>query len=190
MLDQPFYRKLSIKPILERLNSPDLDPEIRIKATTQMGVSGPETLLVGLRKTLRFDMKEEAVLDGRKVWKFHGIWKNRQGLIVRVAGRSIRWARCRRTFRWTPRLYLGVEDGWPYQLILEGRASSRPVQTLAGRARTGRPIGSKASSEKIPRSTITMTYSNVKLNAQHPPRRIRVSAAGKRQRCRRHRIAR
>ena len=41
VLDQPFYRKLSIKPILERLNSPDLDPEIRSKATTQMGVAGP-----------------------------------------------------------------------------------------------------------------------------------------------------
>ena len=42
------YRKLSIKPILERLNSPELDPKIRDQAMTQMGFAGPETLLVGL----------------------------------------------------------------------------------------------------------------------------------------------
>ena len=67
ILDKQYYRKLSIKPILERLNSPDLDPRIKTLAITQMGLAGPELLLVGLRKTIKFDLKEEAELDGRKV---------------------------------------------------------------------------------------------------------------------------
>ncbi len=164
VLDQPYYRKLTIKPILERLNSPDLDPEIRSKATTQMGISGPETLLVGLRRNLRFDIKEDAVLGGRKVVKFHGEWKSRQGLVfdgrpVNPVGPLPPYIPMDAT------LYLGEEDGWPYQLILEGRAAS----TLFDPRRVGpdgRPIGSKASIEKIPRSKIVLTYSDVKLNTR------------------------
>jgi outer membrane lipoprotein-sorting protein len=163
VLDQSYYRKLLIKPILERLNSPDLDPEIRTKATTQMGVAGPETLLVGLRKTLLFNQKEAATLDGRKVWMFHGTWKSRQGL----------------TFNSQPvnptgllppyipmdvLLYLGMEDGWPYKLVLTGREAS-DLADVRRKGPDGKIVGSKASREKIPRTKITMTYSNVKFNA-------------------------
>ena len=80
VLDQAFYRRWTIKPMLERLNSPDLDRESRTMAMSQLGLAGPETLLIGLRKNIRFDMKEATVLDGRKVWKIHGTWKSRQGL--------------------------------------------------------------------------------------------------------------
>jgi outer membrane lipoprotein-sorting protein len=162
VLNQPFYRKLSIKPILERLNSPDLDPEIRTKATTQMGVAGPETLLIGLRKTLRFDLKEAAVLDGRKVWKFHGTWKNRQGLVfdnrpVNQIGPLPAFIPMDAT------LYLGTDDGWPYQLILEGRAAA-DLYDARRVGPDGRPIGAKSSKEKVPRSKIILIYSDVKLN--------------------------
>jgi outer membrane lipoprotein-sorting protein len=163
VLDQSYYRKLSIKPVLERLNSPDLDPEIRIKATTQMGVAGPETLLVGLRKTLHFDQKEEATLDGRKVWRFHGTWKSRQGLAfnsqpVNPIGPLPPYIPMDAT------LYLGKDDGWPYKLILQGRETSDMADTRK-KGPDGKIIGSKASREKVPRTKITMTYSNVKLNA-------------------------
>ena len=78
----PVYRKLSIKPILERLNSPDLDPKMRDQAITQMGLAGPETLLVGLtQERMKFDLKEEGELDGKKVWKLRGTWRTRQGLV-------------------------------------------------------------------------------------------------------------
>jgi outer membrane lipoprotein-sorting protein len=162
VLDQPYYRKLKIKPILERLNSPDLDPDIRSKAMTQMGVAGPETLLIGLRRNLRFDIKEEAVLDGRKVWKFHGTWKTRQGLMfdsrqVNLTGVLPPYIPMDAT------LYLGVEDGWPYKLILEGRAASSMYDPRRI-GPDGRPVGSKSSIEKIPRSKITLVYLDVKLN--------------------------
>jgi outer membrane lipoprotein-sorting protein len=163
VLDQSFYRKLLIKPILERLNSPDLDPEIRAKATTQMGVAGPETLLVGLRKTLRFDQREEAVVDGKKFWKFHGTWKSRQGLAfnsqpVNPIGPLPPYIPMDAT------LYLGMADSWPYQLNLLGREASDLLDTRKT-GPDGKIVGSKASRQKIPRTRISMTYSNVKLNA-------------------------
>jgi outer membrane lipoprotein-sorting protein len=163
VLDQSFYRRLSIKPILERLNSPDLDPELRTRATTQMGVAGPETLMVGLRKTLRFDQREEAVLDGKKVWKYHGTWKNRQGLTfnaqpVNPLGPLPPYIPMDAT------LFLGMDDGWPYKLSLLGREAS-DLADIRKKGPDGKIVGSKSSREKIPRTTITMTYSNVKLNA-------------------------
>jgi outer membrane lipoprotein-sorting protein len=162
VLDQSFYRKMSIKPILERLNSPDLDPEIRAKAMTQMGLAGPETLLVSLRKIIRFDSMTETVFEGRKVWKIHGLWKNRQGLMfesraVNPVGVLPPYIPMDAT------LYLGIDDGWPYQLILEGREDT-VLKDSRQRGPDGKIIGSKASIEKIPRTKITITYSNVKLN--------------------------
>jgi outer membrane lipoprotein-sorting protein len=162
VLDQPFYRKLSIKPILERLNSPELDPEIRTKATTQMGVAGPESLLISLRKNLRFDLKAATVLDGRKVWKFHGTWRSRQGLVF--DGRPVNAMGVLPPYiPMDATLYLGIDDGWPYQLILEGRAASTMFDTRP-KGVDGRPIGRKGAIEKVPRSKIVLTYSDVKLN--------------------------
>jgi outer membrane lipoprotein-sorting protein len=163
VLDQAYYRRWTIKPILERLNSPDLDPESRLRAMTQLGIAGPETLLVGLRKSLRFDIKEATVLSGRKVYRLHGTWKNRQGLQFNsspVAPMGV----LPPYIPMDGNLYLGIDDSWPYHLTLDGRAASALFETRR-MGPDGRPIGSKASMEKIPRSKITLTYSDVKLNA-------------------------
>jgi len=81
VLDSQNYRKLSIKPILERLNSPELNEKIKDQALTSMGLAGPETLLVGLRKTLKFTQIEEEEVDGKKLWRLRGTWRTRQGLV-------------------------------------------------------------------------------------------------------------
>jgi outer membrane lipoprotein-sorting protein len=163
VLDQPFYRRWTIKPILERLNSPDLDSESRTRAMTSLGIAGPEALLIGLRKSIRFDIQEATVLNGRKVVKFHGLWKSRQGLNfnsspVNAMGVLPPYIPMDAT------LYLGLDDSWPYHLILEGRATSNLLDTRRV-GPDGRPVGSRASIEKIPRSKIILTYSDVKLNA-------------------------
>jgi outer membrane lipoprotein-sorting protein len=163
VLDSPFYRKRSIKPILERLNSPDLDADLRSKAVTQMGLAGPETLLVGLRKTIKFDLKEETVLDGRKVWKLHGTWKNRQGLVGPDSRPVSQLGALPPYIPMDANLYLGKDDSWPYKLVLEGRA----LTTIYDGRRIGpdgRPIGAKSSIERVPPSKITLSYNDVKLN--------------------------
>jgi outer membrane lipoprotein-sorting protein len=163
ILENKSYRKRSVKPILERLNSPELDPELRNRAVTQMGLAGPETLLAGLRKSIRFDLKVETVLGDRKVWKLHGAWKNRQGLIgldsrpVSPTGVLPPYIPMDAT------LYLGKEDSWPYKVLLEGRPLTA-VYDLRRTGPDGRPIGAKRSIEKVPRSIVTLSYSDVKLN--------------------------
>jgi hypothetical protein len=162
VLDQPLYRRWTIKGIIERLASPDIDAEFRNLVRSQVGMAGPETLLIGLRKSIRFDIKEAAVLDGRKVWKIHGTWRNRQGLLfdsrpVNPIGALPPY------IPMDANLYLGVDDLWPYYLTLEGRESSDLFETRR-MGPDGRPIGSKASREKIPRSKIVLRYFEVKLN--------------------------
>jgi len=167
VLDRQYYRKMSIKPVLERINSPDLDPTLKNVAMTQMGLSGPETLLLGLRKCIKFDQMEETVLDGRKVWKFHGIWKNRQGLFgpdarpVNLGGMLPPYIPMDVT------LFLGKDDSWPYKLILAGRTPTALFETRRI-GPDGRPVGAKSSIEKIPRTLITLVYSNVKLDGTIP----------------------
>src|SRR5271157_5593961 len=81
ILESQNYRKLSIKPIFERLNSPDIDANTRDQILNQMGFAGPDALLVGLRKSVRFDQKEEDTLDGKAMWVLRGTWRNRNGLV-------------------------------------------------------------------------------------------------------------
>ena len=166
LFDSQFYHKLSIKPVLERLNAAEFDPKMRDQFITQMGFSGPETLLVGLRRTLKFEQKEEeGVLDGRKVWILRGTWKNRQGLMLPNSQAAPATGILPPYVPMDGTLYLGKDDGWPYKLVLVGRKPTGIIDTR----RTGidgRVIGSQRSIEKIEPSRIELTYSNVKLNAQ------------------------
>ena len=165
LFDSQFYHKLSIKPVLERLNSADLDAKLREQIITQMGFAGPETLLVGLRRTLKFEQKEEeGELDGRKVWILRGTWKNRQGLMLPNSQAAPATGILPPYVPMDGTLYLGKDDGWPYKLVLVGRKPTGIIDTR----RTGidgRVIGSQRSIEKIEPTRIELTYSNVKLNA-------------------------
>jgi outer membrane lipoprotein-sorting protein len=168
VFDNRLYRKLSIKPILERLNAPEMNAKSRDQALIQIGLAGPETLLLGLRRTLKFDLKEEGELDGIKVWKFRGTWRSRQGL-VGADGRPVAPGGFLPPYiPMDATLYLGKQDGWPYKLVLVGRRPSVLFETRRI-GPDGRPIGAKASIEKITPSEITLTYKDVKLNAKLLP---------------------
>jgi outer membrane lipoprotein-sorting protein len=163
ILESQNYRKLSIKPILQRLESPELEAGLKDKALTQMGLAGPDVLLVGLRRSIKFDQKEEDVVDGKKVWKLRGTWRTRQGL-VGPDGRQVNGVGFLPPYiPMDATLYIGKEDGWPYKMILVGRKPSAVFETRR-LGPDGRPIGAKSSIEKINPSEIRLTYTNVKLN--------------------------
>ena len=164
VLTSPFYRKMSIKPVLERLRSPELDPTLRQRAITQMGMSGPETVLLGLRKSMKFNLKEEGELDGKKMWKFRGTWRSRQGL-VGLDGRPVAAGGFLPLYiPMDATLYLGKEDGWPYQLVLVGRKPSILETRRTGP--DGRPISVKGVIDKATPSEIKLVYKDVKLNTK------------------------
>jgi outer membrane lipoprotein-sorting protein len=163
--DSQIYRKFSIKPIcapiLERLNSPDLDPKIKEQARTRMGLAGPETLLASLRRAMRFEHKEEGALDGKRVWILRGSSRNRQGpdsrpvLLNELLPPYIPSEAS---------LYLGEDDGWPYKLVLMGRPASDPLATHKA-GPDGRRMGSLSTLEKPDPTRLTLEYTDVKLNA-------------------------
>jgi outer membrane lipoprotein-sorting protein len=165
VLDSEFYRKLSIKPVLERLESKELDPAIKEKAVSQMGFSGPETLLVSLRKIIRFDQKEEGKLDGKNVWILRGKWKSRQGLVapnsqpVQANGPLPYYVPSDAS------LFLGKDDSWPYKLLLAGRVPSDVLDTRR-KGPDGRPIGALRSIERPAPTRIELVYSDVKFNVR------------------------
>jgi len=163
VLEQQLYRKLSIKPILERLASPDMAPRIREQAQAQLGFAGPEALLEGLRKVIRFDQKDSGELDGRKVFILRGTWSNRQGLVlpnnqpVPPTGALPFYVPSDAT------LYLGADDYWPYKLVLVGRQQTDLIDTRL-RGADNRVSGSKRLMERPTPSRIELSYLNVRLN--------------------------
>ncbi len=164
ILDSPqAYRKFGIKSIMERLNSPELDPKIKDQAMNELGLAGPEILLIGLRRDFRFEEKEEAALDGKPVWVLHGSWKSRQGLVA-PDGRAVKQAGLLPPYIPSDALlYIGKENGWPYKLSLSGRQPTALLDTRR-KGPDGRYIGSKSSIETVTPTKIVLEYSDVKLN--------------------------
>ena len=168
ILESRVYRKLSIKPIFERLNSPDMDPKARDQILNQMGFAGPDALLVGLRKSVRFDQKEEDTLDGKAMWVLRGTWRNRNGLVgpdqrpLPATGPLPAFVPSLAT------LYLGKDDGWPYRMELLGKVPTVLLDTRRV-GPDGKVIGSRSSIERVDASEIKLVYSNVQLNAAVRP---------------------
>jgi outer membrane lipoprotein-sorting protein len=164
IFESQVYHKFSIKPVMERLNSPELDTKIKDQAKEGMGFAGPETLLTGLRRLFRFDQeKEEATLGGKTVWILRGTWKSRQGLMGPDQRQAPPIGLLPPYIPGRATLYLGKDDGWPYKLDLVGQPPTKALDTRK-RGPDGRPIGAKSSIESVEPTKITLVYSDVKLN--------------------------
>ena len=165
VLESQRYNTLKIAPILEKLKSPELDDALREQVMTQLGFSGPETLLVGLRKALRFDQKEEGTLDGKAVWILRGTWKDREGLVGPDQQTLSPTATLPAYIPSLATLWIGKEDGWPYKVVLVGRVPSMLQQDVRQLGVDGRP----KAVPKVQPSRIVLTYSNVQLNTTLKP---------------------
>ncbi len=163
LLEYKHYRKITLAPILEKLKAPELDAAAREQVLTRLGIAGPEVLLVGLRKTIHFDQKEDGTLDGRPVWILRGTWQDRQGLLGPNQQPLPLTAPLPAYIPSQAIVYVGKENGWPYKVRLAGR----PPSVLYDTRRTGpdgRPVGSQSSIQKIEPSIIMLTYSIVTLD--------------------------
>jgi outer membrane lipoprotein-sorting protein len=165
ILDGQFYHKYSIKPILERLSNPDLDARIKEQVRSQLGFAGPESLLSGLRKIIKFDQKREAgEFQGKKVWIYRGSWKSRQGLMTGDSKQVPQIGVLPPYIPMDAVLYIGQEDGWPLRLLLSGRQAT-DLYDNRREGPDGRKIGARSSIERPSPTRIELIYSNVKLNA-------------------------
>ncbi|MDG3003790.1 LolA family protein [Paludisphaera mucosa] len=163
ILDSQSYRKLSVKPILERLETPDIDKTLREQILASLGFTGPEALLAGVRKAVRFDQKEEGDLEGKAVYILKGGWRDRAGLVtpdqrpVPAAGALPPYIPSFAT------LTIDKETGWPYRLELRGRNATSLIDTRQV-GFDGRRIGAKSSIERQDPSELILVYSNVQVD--------------------------
>jgi hypothetical protein len=170
ILDSQNYRRLEIGKVLKRLESAEFDATTREYATAQLGFSGPDALLSGLRKAIKFERKEAATLDGRSVWFLQGSWKDvgalaAPGQAVPPVGAPLP--------PYVPSLasvWIGQDDGWPYQVLLEGRVPT--VLLSSNRPKLGpdgRPTGRMPVAQKEPPSKFLLTYHHVELDRPIAP---------------------
>src|SRR5262249_33281288 len=128
----------------------------------RLGIAGPDALLSGLRRTIRFDQKEDATFDGHPVWILRGTWQDRQGLLA-PNQQPLRDDAPLPAYVPSPvTLTIGKRNGWPYKVRPAGR---RPTILFDPR-RTGpdgRPIGTLSSIQKIEPSKLELTYAMVSL---------------------------
>jgi outer membrane lipoprotein-sorting protein len=171
VLDQPDLRKRTLAPIIEKLESPDADAELRDRVLSSLGFAGPDALLVGLRKAVHFNQKEEGELDGRKVWIIRGRWTDLASLTspdqppLRLADPIPPYVPSL-VYAW-----IGQEDGWPYRVELSGRKLGVMEQRKDIReiGPDGRPVGRPITPPNVQPSKIILTYSQVELDPRLTP---------------------
>ncbi|OJW22703.1 MAG: hypothetical protein BGO49_01630 [Planctomycetales bacterium 71-10] len=164
ILDGQSYRKLSVKPILERLQAPELDAALKDQILASLGFSGPDALLAGVRKVVKFDQHDEGEYEGKPVLIFRGAWRTREGLVgpdqrpVAPIGRLPAYIPSHAT------LTVDKENGWPYKLELYGLKGSLVALDTRQVNLDGTKSGSKSSIEKQEPSELTLVYSNVQFD--------------------------
>lgn len=183
-LDQPIIRRKELAPILQKLQNPDVDGELREQVLSQLGLAGPDALLSGLRNAAEFNQKEEGELDGKKVWIIRGRWKDRASLSspdqppLPPTGPLPPYV---------PNLvyvWVGQDDGWPYRVELSGRMpgimeQQKDIRELGP---DGRPVGRPMALPDQAPTEIVLRYTNVELNSAiedreffwTPPQGVRV----------------
>ncbi|MFO0951737.1 MAG: hypothetical protein U0835_11430 [Isosphaeraceae bacterium] len=165
ILEGQNYRKVVVGQVFPKLNSPDLDPELKAQVMAQLGFAGPEELLKGLRKSVRFTQMDPGTLDGKEVWILRGEWRDRTGLIG-AGNQPIPLTMPLPPY--VPSLVIltiGKADGWPYKLRLVGKKPSILLDTRKV-GPDGRPIGSRNQIADVKPTSIELTYSDVKLNPE------------------------
>jgi outer membrane lipoprotein-sorting protein len=174
ILDTQSARKLQLEPVLKKLQSPEIDDELRERVLGGLGFGGPDALLVGLRRAMSFDQKVAGTLDGtpegKKVWILRGRWKDYDALTLPGQPAFLPTAPLPTYVPSNGAIYLGQDDGWPYRVELKGRVLS--VMEQAKRddrplGPDGKPIGPKtrARQQEDP-SQIILVYSDVNLDAK------------------------
>jgi outer membrane lipoprotein-sorting protein len=168
ILNSESYTKLEIQKVLRKLEEPGIDPEMRQQIISSMGFTGPDALLSGLRKSLKFYKQEEDTLDGRKVWVLYGEWKDRAALTGANQQPLPSVAPLPAYVPSVAKVFLGQDDGWPYRVQLEGKIPT-VLADLREIGPDGKPIGAKTAGPKVDPTKITLVYGNVQLNPELKP---------------------
>ena len=175
VLDGSRCQTMKIGELLKKLEAPEFTADFREQVLAGMGFAGPEALLAGLRKAIKFDRKEPGTLavqigkdrtETREVWVLRGEWQDRDAL---TGPRNTPLPAGMPPPPYVPSLatvWLGRQDGWPYKVQLEGRARSLLLQGRQPNAE-GRPVPIPRADKLPPQerpSRLILIYGNLVLN--------------------------
>ncbi len=159
VLGMQSYSRREITPILKKLEDPNLDDSFRIMIISNMGFGGPEALLSGLRKAVKFNQMSEEKLDGEDVFVIGGIWRDRSSLMD-PAGRPLP-----PTVDLPPyipnvvRVFIKKATGWPAKIEMIGNAPLLIQEDIRQfDPATGRPVGRPVKPPKVDPTRITLRY--------------------------------
>jgi hypothetical protein len=158
-----YTRFTKVDEIVAKIKSPELDDATRDQLTAQLGLAGPEILLAGLRKAVRFDQKESETLDGHPVWVLRGNWRDRTGLLGPNQQPLPALAPLPSYIPSLVSVYVGKEDGWPYKVLLVGQARTI-LEDTRPTGPDGKKIGPRSLIQKPLLTRIELSYQNVQLS--------------------------
>ena len=159
VLSMQSYRKRELAPILKKLEDPNIDAFFRVMVISQLGFGGPEAMMTGLSKAVKFDQVSEDKIDGVEVWVLGGTWRDRSNLMGPGDRPLAPTAPLPPYIPSNVQIYVGKVDGWPYKIKMVGNAPSLLEEdTRARDPATGRPVGVKKAPPKVTPSQITLIY--------------------------------
>jgi hypothetical protein len=159
------YEHTDISKVLDKLKDPGFDPEVREQFLTQLGLAGPDALLRGLRRLIRFDQKKADVLDNRDVWVLRGEWADRSTLNLPGAGALPPNGPLPPFVPSRVTLYIGKSDGWPYQVEFKGLTRSILETPPPEKKAAGTPAIPPVAAADQP-TRIILAYSGVEFHLE------------------------
>jgi hypothetical protein len=162
------YTKLDLSKILNKVDAPDFNAELRKQAIQRIGFAGPESLLTGLRSSLRFYRKDPDTLQGKAMWLLRGEWKDMAALAGPGQPPAPSTAALPPYIPSMAQVWIGQDDGWPYKVALEGRQPSI-LMDMREIGLDGKPLGAKGTSNRIEISKLLLTNANVQINTELDP---------------------
>jgi hypothetical protein len=159
VLKTRIYRKKDIVPIMKKLDESNLDPFLKSLVIANLGFGGPEAMMSGLRKAVRFDQIDSDKLDGVDVWVIGGTWVDRSKLLGMNERQLPPTAPLPPYVPSSVRIFVGKENGWPYKIVMVGSKPSMIVEDArAIDPMSGRPVGVKKAPPKVDPTQITLLY--------------------------------
>ena len=125
IFDEQQLTKLDFKKVLEILDKPQFNKDLRDTLMKRLGFSGMVPLMKGLRESQKFESFDEDTLDDTPVYVLHGQWNEAVVSQASFRGQQLSLANLPPYLPNMSTVWIGREDGWLYKVEME---STKKIQ--------------------------------------------------------------
>jgi len=119
IFDEQQLTKLDVKKLLEVLDKPQFNKNLRDTLLKRLGFSGMVPLMKGLRDSQKFETFDEETLDDVPVYVLHGLWNETVVSQSSYRGQQLSLANLPPYMPNKSTVWIGREDGWLYKVEME-----------------------------------------------------------------------